>query len=172
MSYTFKKSDSGIIGKAFEMSIKEALNRSNAGKVSPCGQADFRFNHKNYDTKQNGSCIQYTEGGRYIKGSNRVLYASHVAYRVTEETLDLVTIEVDLFATEIFVLDRKEFLDFLLSSGLAKRNASRGTVNIQTGYNYKLDSYHGRAGKKIEAWAREHELNDDIVTIVYDNLEG
>lgn len=169
MYYTFNKTDSGIQGKAFEMAIKSALNRKNAGRVSPCGVADFRYNSKNYDTKQNGTVLRYSEFSGYIKGSGRVIYATHIAYTIANEDEEKITISVDLANTEMFVVDRKEFVEFLLENGYAKENASRGTVNIQTCYNYKKDAYHGRVGRYIEAWARENMLDDDILA---DILEG
>lgn len=172
MFYTFNKTDSGIQGKAFEMAVKEALNRKNANRVSPCGTSDFRFNSKNYEVKQNGTCLQYHQGEKFIKGSNRVLYATHIAYTVIEETEEEIAIEVDLLNTEIFVLDRSEFVAYLIEEGMVKVNASRGTVNIQTCYNYKKDAYHGRTGKRIEDWARENEIDDDIVSLIYDGVEG
>lgn len=172
MFYTFNKTDSGIQGKAFEMAIKEALNRKNADRVSPCGRSDFRFNSKNYEVKQNGTCLQYHEGEKFIKGSNRVLYATHIAYNIIVETEEAITIEVDLLNTEIFVLDRTEFVQYLISEGMVKVNASRGTVNIQTCYNYKKDGYHGRTGRRIEEWARENEIDDDIVSLIYDGAEA
>lgn len=172
MFYTFNKTDSGIQGKAFEMAVKEALNRKNANRVSPCGMSDFRYNAKNYEVKQNGTCLQYHEGEKFIKGSNRVLYATHIAYNVLNETEEEIAIEVDLLNTEIFVLDRSEFVAYLIEEGMVKVNASRGTVNIQTCYNYKKDAYHGRTGKRIEEWARENEIDDDIVSLIYDGVEG
>ena len=45
MTYYFKETDKGYLGKAFEMEIKNALNRRNANRVSPCGTADFRYHH-------------------------------------------------------------------------------------------------------------------------------
>jgi hypothetical protein len=172
MIYTFKKTDSGIFGKAFEMAVKEALNRKNPNSVSPCGVADFRYKRRNYDAKQNGTCIRYSVNGSYIKGSNRVLYATHIAHTITEETETHISIEVDLLNTEIFVLDRHEFIGFLLENGMVKINASRGTANIQTGYNYTKNAYHGRTGKRIEEWARANELDDDIVSDIYNMIEG
>lgn len=173
MIYTFNKTDSGIQGKAFEMAVKDALNRKNANRVSPCGQSDFRFNSKNYEVKQNGTCIQYHEGEKMVKGSNRILYATHIAYEVMTETEEEIAISVDLLNTEIFVLDRSEFLAYLIEEGMVKVNASRGTVNIQTCYNYKKDAYHGRTGKRIEEWARDNEIaDDDIVSLIYDGVEG
>ena len=163
MQYTFKKIDSGFIGKGFELAVKDALNRKNADRVSPCGQADFRFNGHNYDVKQNGSVLRYNPTSKYIKGSSRVIYASHIAYTVTAETEETITIAVDLASTDLFVVDRNDFVAFLLDNGLAKANKSRGTVNVQTGYNYKKDAYHGRTGKKIEAWAYENEHDDDDI---------
>jgi hypothetical protein len=172
MYYIFNKTDSGIQGKAFEMAVKAALNRKNADRVSPCGGSDFRMGAVNYEVKQNGTCIQYHEGDKYIKGSNRVLYATHIAYTIAGETEEQIAIEVDLLNTEIFVLDRQEFVAFLLENGMVKVNASRGTANIQTCYNYKKDAYHGRTGKRIEEWAREHEIDDDIVSLIYDAMEA
>ena len=172
MLYQFNKTDSGIQGKAFEMAIKEVLNRKNANRVSPCGSSDFRIGAVNYEVKQNGTCIQYHEGEKYIKGSNRVLYATHIAYTVIEETEEHITIAVDLLNTEMFILDRSEFVAFLRENGMVKINESRGTVNIQTCYNYKKDAYHGRTGKRIEEWAREHEIDDDIVSLIYDGAEA
>lgn len=170
--YTFDKTDSGIFGKAFEMAIKDALNRKNADSVSPCGVADFRYNRRNYDAKQNGSCVRYTESGKYIKGSNRVIYATHIAHTVVAETETHITIAVDLANTDMFVVDRKEFIEFLLEINGVKVNASRGTANIQTCYNYKKDAYHGKKGKTIEAWAYEHEMDDDdIIGAILEGLE-
>lgn len=172
MLYQFNKTDSGIQGKAFEMAIKEALNRKNANRVSPCGSSDFRYNAKNYEVKQNGTCLQYHEGEQYIKGSNRVIYATHIAYSVVMETEENVAIEVDLLNTEMFILDRSEFVNFLIENGMVKVNESRGTVNIQTCYNYKKDAYHGRTGKRIEEWAKANEIDDDIISLIYDGVEA
>lgn len=169
--YTFKKTDSGIIGKAFEMAIKDALNRKNADKVSPCGSADFRYNRRNYDSKQNGSVLRYAETAQYIKGSSRVIYATHVDYTVEAETADSITIAINLENTDMFVFDRKEFVDFLMEIGCVKVNTSRGTVNVQTVYNYKKDAYHGRKGRMIEEWGFEHDLGDDIIGDILAGLE-
>lgn len=165
MIYTFNAHDDGILGKAFEMAIKDLLNRKNANKVSPCGSADFRYASKNYDTKQNGSCLKYSENSGYIKGSNRVVYATHIVHTIVAQTETEIAIEVDLESTEIFVVDKVEFINFLRSINCVKENASRHTVNIQTVYNYKKDAYHGAKGRKIEEWCYENELVDDAVKI-------
>ena len=170
-NYTFNKTDSGYIGKAFEMAIKDALNRKNADKVSPCGQTDFRFDRKCYEVKQNGSCVKYSFDGSFIKGSSRVIYASHVAFDIVAEDNENITIAIDLAKTDMFILDKTEFMDYLNEQGYLKINASRGTVNIQTGYNYKKNAYHGRVGRNIEAWASENEIEDDILGIIWDSLE-
>ena len=173
MYYTFNKTDKGYIGKAFEMAIKNALNRKNADKVSAQGKSDFRFCRINYEVKQNGSCIQYRPNARYISGSSRVIYATHIAYNVVAEDADTITICVDLANTDMYVVDRNAFIEFLLThKGAVKVNKERETVNIQTVYNYKRNAYHGKLGKVIEAWAAEHELDDDILGIVWDGLEG
>ena len=168
--YIFDKKDSGIVGKAFEMAVKDALNRKNADKVSPCGCADFRWHNKNYDTKQNGSTIKYGNSAKYIKGSNRVIYATHVAHTVVAETEKEITITVDLANTEMFVLDRMEFVNYLLDNNCAKLNVSRRTVNIQTMWNYKEDKYHGRKPIVLEKWAYEHDLGDDIIGAILEGL--
>lgn len=159
--YTFKKADKGIFGDAFEMAIKATLSLPNADTVSPAGREDFRFCRKCYDCKQNGSVLQYAEGERFIKGSNRVLYATHIEYAITAETEDTLTISVDLENTEIFCVDRYEFIDFLKEAGLLKINAERGQVNVQTGYVYKSGKYHGRTSAKIREWCYENALEDD-----------
>lgn len=169
--FTFKKSDTGIQGKAFEMAIKAALKKDDAFKVSPCGVSDFKYQHRNYDAKSNGTVLQYHEGQRYIKGSNRVIYTTHVSYKIVREENDTITIEVDLADTSLFVLDRQEFLDYLASVNKLKYNAQRGQVNVQTAYNYKKDCYHGAWGKKFETWAFEHELEDDIIDKILSNLD-
>lgn len=168
--YTFNRTDKGIIGKAFEMAVKDALNRKNADRVSPCGTADFIFNHKRYDTKQNGSCIRYNETDRYIKGSNRVIYATHIAHTITEVDTDTVAVVVDLLNTDFYCVDRTEFVKFLEEIGCIKYNASRGTVNIQTVYNYTKNAYHGKKGRLIEEWASEHWLDDDAIDAIYEAL--
>lgn len=169
--YTFNKTDSGIQGKAFEMAIKDALKRKNADKVSPCGVADFRYNSKNYDAKQNGTVIRYSSHRQYIKGSNRVIYATHISYDVVEETAETISITVDLADTQMFVLDKAEFVDYLASVNKIKLNNSRGTANVQTAYNYKKDSFHGKWGKDFEAWAFDHELDDDIIGDILANID-
>lgn len=169
--YTFNKTDSGIQGKAFEMAIKEALKRKNANSVSPCGCADFRYNHKNYDAKQNGTVIKYSSHKQYVKGSNRVVYATHIDYTVVSETAETISITVDLANTQMFVLDKAEFVAYLASVNKIKLNDSRGTANVQTAYNYKKDNYHGKWGKVFEQWAFEHELDDDIIGDILANLD-
>ena len=164
MEYTFDKTDKGYIGKAYEMAIKDALNRKNANKVSAQGKSDFRFNRINYEVKQNGSCIQYRPNARYISGSSRVIYATHVAYNVVAEDADTITIAIDLGNTDMYVVDRNAFVEFLLThKGAVKVNKERETVNIQTVFNYKRNAYHGKLGKVIEAWAFENDLCDDII---------
>lgn len=168
--YKFNVKDSGIYGKAFEMEIKRALKRKNADKVSPCGTADFRYKNKNYDSKQNGTVIRYNPSSKYIKGSSRVIYASHIACTTVIDG-DTISITVDLANTDMYVVDRNDFVKFILENGLTKGNASRGTVNIQSGWNYSKDNWHGRAGKRIEAWAYENDLGDDIIGDILEGLE-
>lgn len=168
---TFKKTDSGIYGNAFEMAVKFALKRKDYGWLSPTGRCDLRYG-KCYDTKQNGSPILYSEHYKtYIKGSSRVIYATHIAYEIVEETEETITIFVDLANTDMWVVDRKDFLNYLLNTpGMAKDNPSRGQVNIQTLYNYKKNAYHGKKGRLMESWLDENQLADD--TIIEDILDG
>lgn len=164
MNCTFNKLDKGFIPKALEITIKTALDRSNADRISPQGKTDFRWRNACYEVKQNGGCIQYNPNARYMSGSSRVIYATHVAYSVVAEDEETITISVDLGNTDLYVLDRDEFVEFLLNTkGATKYNKERGQVNIQTVYNYKKGAYHGKLGKVIEAWAYEHDLGDDII---------
>lgn len=171
--YTFKKSHKGYIGSAYEMAVKYVTHRSNPDRLSPCGSCDFRYNNHNYDVKQNGSPVKYspTQKG-YIKGSNRVLYATHIAYNVVAEDDECITIEVDLANTQMFVVDKTEFINFLKSVNGLKPNTARGQVNIQTVWNYKKNTWHGALGKKIEAWCYEHEQDDDdLIGTILNNLD-
>lgn len=159
--YVFEKTDKGVIGKAFEMAIKSALNRPNADTVSPAGKPDFRYSRKCYDVKQNSSVIKYDMNDKtYIKGSKRVIYATHVVCDVINEG-DSVKVSVDLQNTKMYLLDRNEFVDFLLTTGgMVRVNAKRNTVSIQTVYNYAKQAYHGHKGMVIEQWCEDHEIMD------------
>ncbi len=169
--YTFDKKNKGYIGDAFEMAVKEALNRRNADSVSSQGKSDFRYRNKNYDTKQNGSVLQYHPGERMIKGSNRVVYATHVAYTVEAETAETISISIDLGNTDMYCLDRADFLGFLLTEkGFCKVNEARGQLNVQTFWNYTKNAWHGAKGKRLEAWMDANRLMDD--SIVEDILDG
>lgn len=163
LEFTVKATDKGFLGDISEMTWKWVLDRPNWAMVSPAGKADFRFNNHNYDVKQNGSVLQYSPNERYIKGSNRVIYATHVEHTIVDNGDGTVTVSVDLAASQWFVLDRKEFIDFLQSINGLKYNAQRQQVNIQTCYNYKKDAYHGSKGKKIEEWAYAHDIDDDDI---------
>lgn len=169
-TYKFNIKDSGIYGKAFEMAIKKALKRKESFRVSPCGMCDLKYKHKNYDVKQNGTVLKYNLSSRYIKGSNRVIYASHIACTTVIEG-DTISVTVDLANTDMYVVDRNEFVKFLLDNGLTKGNTSRGTINIQSGWNYSKDNWHGRVGKKIEEWAFENDIGDDIIGDILEGLE-
>lgn len=165
--YTFKATDKGIVGKAFEMAIKDALSRKSADRVSPCGVADFKFNNKNYDVKQNGTVLKYSEHQSYVKGSNRVIYATHVSYNTITQDSEHITIAIDLLNTDMFVVDKKAFVQFLQSIGCIKLNKQRDTVNVQTVYNYSKEKYHGRKGVMIEEWASENYIDDEIMDIIF-----
>lgn len=168
--YTFKKGDKGIIGKAFEMEVRRALGRKNANKVLPAGMSDLKYHSKNYDTKSNGSVIKYDSHRQYVRGSNRVIYATHVAYEVISENAENIAITIDLANTQMYVLDKTEFINYLFSVNKARYNQKRNCVNIQTAYNYKKDCYHGKWAIDFERWAFENELQDD--DIIGDILAG
>lgn len=161
-TYYFKATDKGSIGKAFEMAIKDALSVKNANRVSPCGMCDFRFQGKAYDAKQNSSVIKYNDVSGYVRGSSRVIYATHVSH-TKEQNGDMVGITIDLQTTKFYVVDKKEFIKYLDSINCIKFNQARNEINIQTVYNYKKDEYHGKKGKLIEAWCYENELTDNVI---------
>lgn len=162
---------SGIYGDALEMTIKTCLNRRNSNRVSPAGRTDFRRG-KNYDVKQNASPIRYGELSKgYISGSSRVIYATHVAYKITAETDETVTIAIDLGNTDMWVVDKYDFVHFLLTTkGMVKDNPSRQQLNIQTIFNYKKGAYHGKKWQQLTAWLDENRLFDD--TIIEDILDS
>lgn len=165
---------SGMFGDCFEMTCKFCLSRNNADYVSASGRADFKRRF-NYDTKQNASPILYGDIGKgksaYIYGSSRVIYATHVAYQVVAETAENFEVFIDLANTDMWVVDKKQFVDFLLSAkGMVKDNPTRNQLNIQTIWNYKKNAYHGAKYKVLETWLDENQLPDD--SIVEDILEG
>lgn len=165
------KNNSNIYGSALERAIKYALDKKDYGWLSPTGRCDFRHG-KCYDAKQNGSPILYGDHYKtYIRGSSRVIYTTHISYEVISETEETIELFVDLANTDLWVVDRKEFLDFLLNTpGYARFIPSRNQVNIQTMYNYKKGAYHGRKGKVLESWLDEHKLTDD--SVIEDILDG
>lgn len=176
-TFVFNKDSKGnipsnIYGDGYEFCCKFCLGKKNAEQRSGGGRADFKCG-KNYDTKQNGSPIQYANisSKTYIYGSSRVVYATHIAYQIISETDTTVEIFVDLANTDMWVVDKKEFVEFLLNGkGLVRDNPSRQQLNIQTLWNYTKNAYHGAKYKVVEAWLDEHQLTDD--TIIEDILDG
>jgi hypothetical protein len=171
MFYTFDKKNKGYIGDGLEMAIKTCLNLRNADRVSAQGQTDLRYNGKCYDVKQNGTVIQ-CGNAKAIKGSTRVIYATHVAHTVVAETTETITISINLAETDLYCVDRDEFVEFLRNhpKNLLKPNSKRNEINIQTVYNYTKNAYHGKKGLYIEEWLDENKLIDD--TIIDDILDG
>lgn len=166
----FNQDDDGCIGRAFECALKAVLKRKNADKVAPAGSCDFTFNRKHYEVKQNGGVAKYDINKKAFAGSNRIIYATHIANTVVNNGDGTITVYIDLEKTEFFVLDRKTFYNYLIDTNGLKVNASRGTVNIQTMYNYSKNAYHGARGKKLEEWARKNVLDDDIINVLFDRI--
>ena len=166
----FNQNDDGCIGKAFECAIKEVLKRKNADVISPAGACDFIFNHKHYEVKQNGGVAKYDVNKNAFVGSKTVIYATHIANTIINNGDGTITVCIDLENTEFFVLDRQTFFDYLVDTNGLKVNASRGTVNIQTMYNYSKNAYHGARGKKLEVWARQNQINDNIIDVLFDRI--
>jgi hypothetical protein len=163
---------SNLWGDSFEEFCKYCLDRPNTGKRNGAGKEDFRY-IKHYDVKQNGSPILYkTYTNNYIKGSSRVIYATHIAYEIVEETAEGYEVFVDLANTDMWVVDKKEFVEFLRfhPKNLVKDNATRQQINIQTLWNYTKGAYHGAKYKVVESWLDDNQLVDD--TIIDDILEG
>ena len=163
---------SNIYGDGLESCCKFCLGKKNAEERSAAGRSDFRHG-KNYDVKQNGSPIQYAsiKSKTYIHGSSRVLYATHIAYKIVSETDTTVEIFIDLANTDMWVVDKKQFVEFLLSGkGLVRNNPTRQQLNIQTLWNYSKNAYHGAKYKVVESWLDEHQLTDD--TTIEDILDG
>jgi hypothetical protein len=162
--FSAKVTDKGYIGDAFEMASKYAIGIKNWNEVSPAGKPDCRYNGKCYDFKQNGTIIDYTGNGKYVFGSSRVVYATHIDYTVIASDNGFIEFVINLEETNFFVVDKKAFVKFLLSTkGMTKTNKARDNeVNIQTVWNYSKNAYHGRKGRLIEAWGFENDLADII----------
>ena len=171
-SMTFNAHDDGYVGKAFECALKTLLERKNANRVSPAGKTDFVYNRRYYEVKQNGGVAQYDANKKAFSGSRRIIYATHIVNTVTDNGNGTITVTLDLEQTEFFVLDREVFTAYLESTNGIKVNSSRGTMNIQTMYNYTKNAYHGARGKKLEKWARENALQDEILDILFDRIYG
>lgn len=168
--YEFNKDNSGYIGIAFELTLKKVLERKHSDRLSPAGRTDFIYGHKYYEVKQNGGVAKYSEYDRAFRGSKRIIYATHVEHTIYDLGNDRIGVEIDLENTRFFVLDRDEFLQYLKDTNGLKVNESKGTINIQTMYNYTKDAYHGARGKKLEAWAQEHQIDDDILEVLFDKI--
>lgn len=168
--YTFNEFDDGYVGKAWEFALKSLLERKNAHRISPAGRTDFIYNHNFYEVKQNGGVAQYSDFDGMFRGSKRIIYATHIENTVVNNGNGTITVSLDLENTEFFVLDRKTFIGYLESTNGLKVNKGRGTCNIQTMYNYKKNAYHGARGKKLEEWARDNGLNDDILDVLFDKI--
>lgn len=163
MFYHFKASDKGKVGDPCEMSWKRALGISNPDTVSPKNKPDFYFDGHYYDVKQNGSVIKYDMSRGYVLGSSRVIYATHAVHTRVNHADGTCDIEIDLLATQWYVVDKRAFCKYLVENGYAKYNKTRDELNIQTLYNYTKDAYHGSKGKRLEEWLYENDLADDTV---------
>lgn len=166
----FNENDDGYIGKAWEYALKVLLERKNAYRISPAGRTDFVYNGQYYEVKQNGGVARYSEYDGMFRGSKRIIYATHIENTVTHNGDGTITVALDLENTEFFVLDRKKFIAYLKETNGLKINESRGTMNIQTMYNYTKNAYHGKRGKDLEKWARQNGLEDDILNVLFDKI--
>lgn len=178
--HTYKVTDDGRFGKGYEVEIKLALKRHNAVTISPCGMSDFRYNHKNYDAKQNGTVIKYPSHRQYVRGSSRVIYATHISYEIIGthwapdkdgNMCEWVNFTIDLANTQMFVVDKVEFVEFLLEHNKVKINKSRGSANIQSGYIYSKNKFHGATSRLIEEWAFNHEVEDTVIDDILASLD-
>lgn len=169
-SHTFHENDDGSIGKAFEFALKHLIEVKHPDRISPAGRTDFIYKHRCYEVKQNGGVAKYHEYDGTFRGSRRIIYATHIANTIVNNEDGTITITLDLENTEFFVLDRDVFIDYLERTNGFKLNKSRDTINIQTMYNYTKDAYHGARGKKLEAWARQNSLEDDILDLLFDKI--
>jgi hypothetical protein len=167
----FRRRDDAIQGKATEMTVNATMEKAHSERIRPAGATDFIYNHKYYDIKQNGSVLKYERFKKWVRGSNRIIYATHVDYVIVHQTDDFIAIMINLTATDFFVVDRYEFIDFLKSINGIKYNASRECYNVQTMYNYTKDAYHGAKGRKLEEWMQENALEDDVLDVILSKVK-
>lgn len=152
---------SGDIGDATEMLFKFHAGVKKWDVVSPTGKPDFARGFTHYDVKQNGSPIVYGDSCA-VKGSSRVIYATHIDVEIIELNEQYKTIQFNLEKTEFFIVDKKSFVKFLKDNNLCKENATRRQVNIQTVFNYSKNAPHGKKGAVIREWCRENEVDTDF----------
>ena len=133
MIYTinFKGTDSGAMGKAVEMALKEYFRQT--AKVSKSGKVDFRRNRKCFEVKTGAGELDY-------------LMKSSIKYVVS---VPVVTVDndssVNILKQEGFILERETYLSILDSLGLIRsKKATDGRIvtTIQTYWNYKQGKAH------------------------------
>ena len=133
--------DSGLIGDALEMAVKDWYGRPLV--MSKQGRCDIRIGARNYEVKQGGGELGEL-GKRLVRGSGWVLY------------IPVVLLDYPLDKQDGYIMDRADFLRALQDAGaLRSKTPTRGNtkVTIQTFWNRSKNKPHGRLlDKMLEAF--------------------
>lgn len=139
--------DSGLVGDALELAIKDFYGRPLV--ISKQGHSDIRIGNRNYEIKNGGGELG-NEDGKLVKGSGWAIY------------VPVVLVDYPLSRQDGYVMTRQDFIDSLDEAGAIRRKTSTSgqkKVTIQTFWNRKLNKPHGRLMfRMIEAFeSRDNE---------------
>lgn len=139
--------DSGLIGDALELAIKDFYGRPLV--ISKQGHSDIRIGSRNYEIKNGGGELG-NEDGKLVKGSGWAIY------------VPVVLVDYPLSRQDGYVMTRQDFIDSLDEAGAIRRKTSTSgqkKVTIQTFWNRKLNKPHGKLMfRMIEAFeSRDNE---------------
>lgn len=167
--YTCNHKDSGRYGKALEVELKTALNLKNI-KVSESGKIDVTYKKKRYEIKTNGGVFSYDGGKHIAKGMSIIIYSPYVnKHTIAIDNEGIETFTVDLFNTEFYSFDKKDFIELMNSdSTMLKPCNERNCINIQTIYNYKTEKItNNKRYNKLLNWFYEYELDNDLINDLF-----
>lgn len=127
-NYSYKATDSGMMGKTFERDLKAAFNQK--ATVAKQGKIDFRRARKCYEVKTGAGELDY------------ILHSS-IKYVVYVPVVDMTA---EVTRQEGFVMERAAFIDCLNAVGLIRSKRSTAgemKTTIQTFWNAKQNKPHG-----------------------------
>lgn len=134
--------------------------------VAPQGSTDYclYLNGKpstRLEVKTGAGAIMYGSKGAFA-GSSVVLYSVAPQIVVIAETENLQMLTLDAVNTEWYLVDKRAFANFLLSSpSLSKANPAKGQMNIQTVWNVGKNRPHSVGlYNQLVNWLRDNEIDE------------